>query len=85
MRNLSSLLERFSRILNKDSFTKETITQVIQSRSKVLLGPESFSFKDGVLAVSASAAAKNEIRLKEEGIIGELKNNKIFVSRIIYK
>ena len=86
MKNLLSLLERFSKSLNKDSLTKESISQVILNRTKVNLLPDDISLKDGVLKINASAAAKNEISLKEGLIKDELKGaHHIFISRIIYK
>ncbi|MDO8565534.1 MAG: hypothetical protein Q7R67_02865 [bacterium] len=86
MENLSKLLERFSKILNRDASTKEAIASVIAERTKVSLKPEDFTLKDGVLEVNASAVAKNEIRLKEEMIKDELKNiHRLSISKIFYK
>lgn len=86
MRNLFDLLQRFSRSLNKDTFTKETIARVIEERTRVVLKPEDLLLKDGVLELTAGASAKNEIRLKEEAIKSELKElHKVNILRVLYK
>jgi len=86
MINLSNLLERFSKSLNKDSWTKETILSTILEKTRVNLPQENVFLKDGVLEIRASASAKNEIMLKEESIKTELKERyQISFSRIIYK
>lgn len=86
MKNLFSLLERFSKILNKDASTKEAISQVIQNKIGVALPPDKFLLKDGVLEITSSPVIKNEISLKEGSIKDELKEvHRISVSRILYK
>ncbi|KKR26213.1 MAG: hypothetical protein A3F53_01250 [Candidatus Zambryskibacteria bacterium RIFCSPHIGHO2_12_FULL_48_10] len=86
MRNLSSLLERFAKILNKGSAVKENIAETVFNLAKVNLDPENIYLKNGVLEISASAPAKNEIRLKEEIIKTKLREvYKINISRVLYK
>lgn len=86
MRNLASLLERVSKILNKDTFTKGAIISVIQKNTKADLPETSISLKEGVLSIIASSPVKNEITLKEKAIQDELKNvYKIFITRFLYK
>ena len=86
MENLSKLLERFSRILNRDAATKEIIIKTIENKTRITLEPENISLKEGVLEINSSPAVKNEISLKEESIKTELKEiHKIVMSRIFYK
>lgn len=86
MRNLFSLLERFSKSLNKDTFTKETVAKVILDKTRVNLPLENISLKDGVLELNTGATAKSEINLKEEFIKTELKEALgVSISRILYK
>lgn len=86
MRNLSSLLERVSKILNKDTFTKEAIISVIKKYTKADIPETSISLKDGVLVITASPSVKNEITLKEKVIQEELRDvYKIFITRFLYK
>ncbi len=86
MKNLLSLLERFSKSLNKDTFTKEAIVSVIHNRTKILLAIENLSLKEGVLEIVSSPAVNNEIRLKEDVIRDELKEvHKLPIRRVIYK
>ncbi|KKW15520.1 MAG: hypothetical protein UY54_C0008G0011 [Parcubacteria group bacterium GW2011_GWA2_50_10b] len=86
MKNLLSLLERFSKALNKDTETKETIAAVIQKRTGAGIPADKILWKDGVLEISASPAVKNEIALKEAAIKDELKEvYRLSVSRIVYK
>lgn len=86
MKDLLKLLERFSRSLTKDTDTKETIARVITERIGASFKPEKLNLKEGVLEINAGAAFKNEIRLKEEAILAELKEvYKLPVRRILYK
>jgi hypothetical protein len=86
MKNLLTLLERFSKSLNKDAWTRETISSVIKERVGFSPSLENLNLKDGVLEINAGAALKNEIKLKEEAIKSQLKEAyKISVSRILYK
>ncbi len=86
MKNLLSLLERFSKILNKDVFIKETIARVIEHKTRAVLLPGNLSLKEGVLEIKASAVIKNEISLKEDSIKDELRElHKISISRVLYK
>lgn len=86
MRNLSSLLERLTKTLNKDEVIKGSIISVIASKIGVSLQGKDLMLKEGVLTIIASAPVKNEIRLKEEIIKTELKESyNIVVTRFLYK
>ncbi|MEK7227510.1 MAG: hypothetical protein AAB641_01300 [Patescibacteria group bacterium] len=82
MKNLSRLLERFSNILNRNTETKNTIIKIIKDKTNIELKSDRINLRNGVLEIESSPAAKNEIKLKEEFIVNELKG---FVSRILYK
>jgi hypothetical protein len=86
MQNLRALLERFAKVLNKDTHFKESVSAVIQARTGAVVSPDKISLKEGVLQIEASPAVKNEIRLKEESIRSELKElHNISISRVLYK
>lgn len=85
MRNLSSLLNRLTRALDKDSFTKESVIDVVLSLTKASLTKENIQIKEGVLEIQTTPGAKNEIRIKEEQIKGELRSREVFITRILYK
>ncbi|MCR4279585.1 MAG: hypothetical protein NUV78_02490 [Candidatus Zambryskibacteria bacterium] len=86
MYNLTSLLERFSKLLNKDTALKGSVIGVVKERTGATLSPENINLKEGVLEITASQAVKNEIRLKEDLIRTELKEvYKINILRIFYK
>mgnify|MGYP001591071573 CR=1 FL=1 len=86
MRNISDLLKRFTNSLNKDSIARQAVGEVVFSITHVNLSPENISLKDGILSITAGAAAKNEMRLKEDAILDTLKGRySIRVSRVIYK
>lgn len=85
MRDLSTLLERISRALNKDSFIKGAIRDTVERCTRVLLPQDAISIKRDVLEITASSAGKNEIKFHEEEILNVLKSEyKIFISRILY-
>ena len=81
MKDLFNLLQRFSKSLNKDALLKEKIAQIISHYIKINLPPDNLNLKEGVLEISASPIVKNEIKLKEEKILSELRE----VSSIIYR
>lgn len=86
MKNLNSLLERLSRVLNKDELIKSSVVSVLRDSVGVTISTNKINLKEGVLEVEASPAIKNEIKLKEERIKDELKEvYKINLIRILYK
>ena len=86
MKNLEALLKRFTNSLNKDNIAREAVGDVVFSIVRVKLSPPSISLKEGVLSIQAGAAAKNEMKLKEDEICEALENlHNIHVSRIIFK
>lgn len=80
MKDLFSLLKRFSKSLNKDVLAKETIVKVIKNRTQIELKPENITLKDGVLEITSSPGINNSIKLKEEIIKKEAG-----VARVLYK
>ncbi len=86
MKDFSSLLERFSKILNRDTYTKESIIAVINKQTKITLGKENVDLREGVLQLTTTPIAKSEINLKSEAIRSELKEvYQITVTRFLYK
>ena len=85
MKSLLNLLERFSKSLNKDQLTKEIVIKVVRDKTRVTLHPEEINLKDGVLEISTTPTAKNELSLKENSIRNELKAQGINFSRVLYK
>ena len=86
MKTFSSLLERFSRALDKSLSVKKSVSEIVLRNTKINLPPENITLKNGVLEISASPVAKNEILLKEGVIKEELKKfHDIAVARVLYK
>ena len=86
MRNLSSLLERVSRALNRDRFAKEAIISVVHKYTKAVIPEANLTLKEGVLEILASPATKNEIAIKEKLIRDELREvYRVFVTRFLFK
>lgn len=86
MRNLTELLKRFNLSLNQDKEIKKNIIQLIYEKTSITLKPDDLSLKNGILNLTAGSASKNEIRLKEELILLEIKERYgIRVSRIVYR
>lgn len=86
MENLSKLLERFSRSLNKDTLTKNFISEVIKKTTTLDLDGDKINLKEGILTIQCSPVLKNELKLKEERILTELKErHNISISRVLYK
>ena len=85
MKNLESLLQRFRKSLFADEERKNLVSSKIKELTGVLIPEEKIFYKDGVLELEASSAAKNEIRLKEERIIAELDKLSLRVKRVLYR
>jgi hypothetical protein len=85
MKNLLSLLERFSHALNKDTHLKESISEIVKEKTGASISPENITLNRGVLELSIGAALKNEITLKEAWIKEELNSRGVFFSRILFK
>ena len=86
MKNISSLLERLTKFLNKDELRKQKVIETIEEKTKIKLNPKNIFIKEGVLELEASPVVKNEIRLKEEEIKNILRNkHNIIVGRVLYK
>ena len=85
MKNLRNLLERFSNSLNKDVIQKETVISTVHNIARVKLTEDNISIKNGVLEITTGAAAKNEIVLKEDAILGELRSRGVNITRFLFK
>lgn len=86
MINIAKLLNRISSSINKDSFIKETVIDVIRLHTHVSVAENKISIKDGVLEIEVSSTARSEINMHQQVILDTLnKQHKIFVSRILYK
>ncbi len=86
MRTLSALLERFKKSLGKDTVNKELIISIVENVVNIKLKPEEVNIKESVLEIISSPAKKNEIKLKEELILSEIRiQTHQNVSRIFYK
>ena len=85
MKNLFNLLERFSKSLNKDSSTKEIIIKTLKEKTQTSLDAGNINLKNDILEISTSAVAKSEINLKENLILSELKDQGVFVVRIVFR
>lgn len=86
MKNLSALLQRFSSLLDKKLVIRETVSLVITDYTGRKIPVEEVFIKGTTLEIQSSPATKNEIRLKEEKIISELRNShNLHISRVLYK
>lgn len=86
MKTLSSLLERFKKSLGKDTVNKDLIISVIESAVSIKLKQEEVNIKESTLEINSSPAKKNEIKLKEDLILSEIRaQTHQNISRIFYK
>lgn len=86
MQNLQKFLERFTKSLNKDAIIKGAVIDVVRKRVGPTLKEENVSIKDGILEISCGAALKNELRIKEKGLLEELNGTYgVKVAKVRYK
>jgi hypothetical protein len=86
MRNLSALLERLVKSVNKDGYIKELVIMEVKSWTGATLKEDKIALRNEVLEIDASAPVKSEIRLREREILKALNNtHRIFITRILFK
>ena len=86
MRNLSSLLQRISKVLDRGRIHKEIVISVVLIHTNIPLKESQVCLKGGVLEITTTSIMKNEISLKEREILESLKlDHGIMVSKIFYK
>ncbi|MHB0978305.1 MAG: hypothetical protein ACYC1K_02820 [Minisyncoccota bacterium] len=86
MKTLSALLERFKKSLGKDTVNKDLIISIIENFVGIRLKAEEVNIKEATLEIISSPAKKNEIKLKEEQILFEIRaQTHQNISRIFYK
>jgi hypothetical protein len=72
MKNISSLLERFSRSIGRDVLAKGAVVACVKEFCGFEITPEDVSIKDGALRIKTSPAKRNEIHLNEAKILNKL-------------
>jgi hypothetical protein len=86
MKDISSLLKRFSNLLNKKEVDQEVVATVIEGYVGRKPTLKEIFIEGTVLEISTSPIIKNEIRLKEDKILEDLKRvHNIHISRVLYK
>jgi len=86
MKNLTALLERLTKVLNKDEILKSSVIDAIKNKAHISLASDKILIREGILEIEASPAVKSEIRLKEELIRSELKEvYNVNIVRVLYK
>ena len=86
MRQISSLLARITKALDRKFLTKQFVSDVVKSHTNITLSLEDIEIKNDVLYLSLDSIKKNEIYLKEELIKTDLaETHNIFLSRIVYR
>jgi len=73
MLDLSTLLGRFKKSLGKNVLAKESVILSVESISGIRLLPEEINIKDFTLEIISSPIKKNEIKLKENQILSEIR------------
>jgi hypothetical protein len=86
MKTFSTLLERLSKVLNRETFLQTQVLETIKEITHLSLEQKNISLQDGVLVVKGSPVLKNEIKLKEEKIVAHLRERcKLTILRVVYK
>ncbi len=75
MNGIGSFLEKFKRLLGNDVFLREAVAQAIFNLFKIKIEPKDVIVKDGTAVIKAHPVFKNEIFLKKNQILEELKKN----------
>lgn len=74
MIEIKDLLNRFQNILNKEGINRGVIIETIYRITKVKLDKEVVKIKDKIVYLNIKPLFKNEIFLKKEKILEELKS-----------
>jgi len=73
MQNISSFLDKFKTIIKDDKELKNIILLVIKKNTNLQIKDSSFSVKNGIILIKEKPPIKNEIFMKKEKILNELK------------
>jgi hypothetical protein len=86
MLNLESLLERFRKSIGRNVLAKESVVFAVESVTGIKLKPEEISIKEFTLEINSSPVKKNEIKLKEEKVLSEIRNQTgQNITKVFYK
>lgn len=86
MKEFGSLLKKVFVSLNRDNLERESILFTLKNTAGITLTSSNIFIKDGVLEITANPTIKNEIKIKEERILNELrKEHNLSYSRVLYK
>lgn len=85
IQGLNELLTRLKRSLEGDKEIRESVSQTIKETVGFEILAEDISLKDGFVRIKTSPAKRNEISLREEIILGKLRNlTKLNLKKILY-
>lgn len=86
MKALTSLLERISASLGRDTVAKDSVIGCMQEILGFTLPAKDVFINGSTLEITASPVKKSAIRLEEDRILRELKSrHNISIARIFYK
>jgi uncharacterized cupredoxin-like copper-binding protein len=85
MKDFKSLLNRITTALGSDAHLKSSVQDVVKEYTGGNVSDKDIQIKDGNLYLTASPVLKNEVKLKEEKILGRVKEKSgLKIQRIIY-
>jgi len=86
MKTLTTLLERISASLGRDTTTKEGVLECVKDIVGFNLTSNDIYIANGVLEITTSPAKKSTIKLEEDRILREIKERcNVSITRIFYK
>jgi hypothetical protein len=72
MKQISSFLEKFSRLIKDNKDLKKEILLAVKSAANISLDEKNISIKNGTLYIKEKPQVKNEIFMKKEKILSSI-------------
>jgi hypothetical protein len=75
MQNLGSFFDKFKNIITGTKFQKDAIVSIVNSISKTSIKDTNVNVKDHIIYITAHPLIRNEIFMRKQKILSELKNH----------
>ena len=71
--NIGDFLKKFKNLVPHEKKVKDALVQVVQKETGILLSRESISFNNNIIFVNTVPTVKNELFMRKQCILSEMK------------
>lgn len=73
--NIGDFLKKFKNIVPQEKIIKDEVIRVVQKETGILLPKEIISFHNNVVFINAAPSVKNELFMRKQQLLLEIKRN----------